>query len=254
MAGRGKTHKTYEKIMLHLRESISSGELKPGDRLPPETDLARSLGVSRPTVREALKVLEAMSILRSSTGPTGGTFVRAIDGLSIAEHLSDSITLLMDVDEMTLAELCEAREAVEIPAVGMAAARRTDSDLQAMKKIIEADEEMILDSLFSDISFHRAIADASKNGMLNLFMSSIHMVVRTLADRYILPEVKQVSQQQHQRIYRAVLSRNPEEARSAMRDHLRFAYDVYRQAIPKKGLEEAGAVPPTEHSSSGYTS
>ncbi len=251
MAGRGKTHKTYEKIIHHLRESISSGELKPGDRLPPETDLARSLGVSRPTVREALKVLEAMSILRSSTGPTGGTFVRAIDGLSIAEHLSDSITLLMDVDEMTLAELCEAREAVEIPAVGMAAARRTDSDLQAMKKIIEADEEMNLDNLFSDISFHRVIADASKNGMLNLFMSSIHMAVRTLADRYILPEVKQISQQQHQQIYRAIVSQDPEGARSAMRDHLQFAYSVYRQAIPKKGLEEAEAAPSAEYSSPG---
>lgn len=251
MAGRGKTHKTYEKIILHLRESISSGELKPGDRLPPETDLARSLGVSRPTVREALKVLEAMSILRSSTGPTGGTFVRTIDRLSIAENLKDSITLLMDVDEMTLAELCEAREAIEIPAVGMAAVRRTDSDLQVMEKIIESDEEKNSDSLFSDISFHRAIADASKNGMLNLFMSSIHMAVRTLADRYILPKVKQISQQQHHQIYRAILSQDSEGARSAMRDHLQFAYDVYRQAIPKKDLEEAEAAPPAEYSSSG---
>lgn len=255
MAGKGKTHKTYEKIILHLRESISTGELRPGDRLPPETDLARSLGVSRPTVREALKVLEAMNVLRSSTGPTGGTFVRTIDGLSIAENLKDSITLLMDVNEMTLAELCEAREAIEIPAVGMAATRRTESDLQAMKKIIESDdEESNPESLFSDISFHRAIADASKNGMLNLFMSSIHMAIRTLADEYILPEVRQVSRQQHQKIYRAVLSRNPEEARSAMREHLRFACDVYIRAIPKKGLEEAEAVPPAEHSSSRYTS
>ncbi len=250
MAGRGKTHKTYEKIILHLRESISSGELKPGDRLPPETELARSLGVSRPTVREALKVLEAMSILRSSTGPTGGTFIRKIDGSSIAEHLSDSITLLMDVDEMTLAELCEAREAVEIPAVEMAAVRRTDSDLQAMKKIIETDGEENPDILFSDISFHRAIADASKNGMLNLFMSSIHMALRTLAEKYAPPEDERISRQQHRRIYEAIRDQAPDAARTAMRDHLQFAYSVYRQAIPKTELGEEAA-PSAEYSSSG---
>ena len=75
-----KGHKTYQRIIMHIRGAISSGELRPGDRLPPETELARSLGVSRPTVREALKVLEALNLLESSTGPTGGTSrtVRAI--------------------------------------------------------------------------------------------------------------------------------------------------------------------------------
>jgi DNA-binding FadR family transcriptional regulator len=73
--GTRKARKSYEQIIAHVRGEISSGELRPGDRLPPETDLARSLGVSRPTVREALKVLEALNVLESSTGPTGGTFV-----------------------------------------------------------------------------------------------------------------------------------------------------------------------------------
>jgi len=66
-----KAHKTYQQIIIHIRGAISSGKLRPGDRLPPETELARRLGVSRPTVREALKVLEALNVLESSTGPTG---------------------------------------------------------------------------------------------------------------------------------------------------------------------------------------
>lgn len=70
--GTRKARKSYEQIITYIRGEISSGELRPGDRLPPETDLARSLGVSRPTVREALKVLEALNVLESSTGPTGG--------------------------------------------------------------------------------------------------------------------------------------------------------------------------------------
>ena len=81
--GTRRGHKTYQQIIMHIRGAISSGELRPGDRLPPETELARSLGVSRPTVREALKVLEALNLLESSTGPTGGTFVRTLSGVEI---------------------------------------------------------------------------------------------------------------------------------------------------------------------------
>ena len=98
---------------LYTRRRSLPGSCVPGDRLPPETDLARSLGVSRPTVREALKVLEALNVLESSTGPTGGTFVRSLDGAGVAEYLTDSITLLLDMDELTLEELWAAREAIE---------------------------------------------------------------------------------------------------------------------------------------------
>src|ERR671912_2993823 len=97
--GTRKARKSYEQIIAYIRGEISSKKLRPGDRLPPEADLARSLGVSRPTVREALKVLESQNVLRSSTGPTGGTFVGAINGAGGAEYLKDSISLLLDVDE-----------------------------------------------------------------------------------------------------------------------------------------------------------
>ena len=87
-----RSRKTYEQIIMHIRDAISSGELRPGDRLPPETELARSLGVSRPTVREALKVLEALNLLESSTGPTGGTFVKTLGGAGVADNLKDSLS------------------------------------------------------------------------------------------------------------------------------------------------------------------
>src|SRR5919106_2788290 len=137
LGGTRKAGKTYERIIQHIRGEISSKKLRPGDRLPPETDLARSLGVSRPTVREALKVLEALNVLESSTGPTGGTFVKSLDEIGVAEYLTDSITLLLDTDELTLEELWSAREAIEILSVGMAAARRTEQDLAIMRRLIE---------------------------------------------------------------------------------------------------------------------
>jgi GntR family transcriptional regulator, transcriptional repressor for pyruvate dehydrogenase complex len=234
---RRKDRKTYEQIVAYIRDTISSGQLRPGDRLPPETDLARSLGVSRPTVREALKVLEALNVLESSTGPTGGTFVRPLDGAGVAEYLTDSITLLMDVEELTLEELWAAREAIETRAVGMAAVRRTEQDLATMRRIIESDERKDFELYFPDITFHRTIADASKNRLLSLFILSIHRTIRTLAERYILPEAKEISQSQHRLLYESILGRDEELAKMRMKEHLQMAYEVYRQAIPRRAVE-----------------
>lgn len=232
--GTCKTGKTYERIVTDIRGAISSGKLRPGDRLPQETDLARHLGVSRPTVREALKGLEALNMLESSTGPAGGTFVRSLDGAGVAEHLKDSITLLLDTDELTLEELWAARETIEIQAVGMAAVRRTEQDLATMRRIIESDEYKDFDAYFPDITFHRAIASASKNRLLSLFMLSVHMTIRTLAERYILAEAKQVSQSQHRLLYEAILDQDEALARIRMKEHLQMVYEVYWQAIPKR--------------------
>ena len=231
--GTRKARKSYEQIIAHVRGEISSGELRPGDRLPPETDLARSLGVSRPTVREALKVLEALNVLESSTGPTGGTFVKSLDDVGVAEYLTDSITLLLDTDELTPEELWSAREAIEILSVNMAAARRTEQDLAMMRRIIESDEDKDFEAYFPDITFHRAIASASKNRLLSLFMLSICMTISTLAERYVLPEAKQVSQDQHRLIYEAILDQDEALARMRMKEHLQMAYEVYRQAVPR---------------------
>ena len=225
--------KNYERITTRILEDISSGRLRSGDRLPPETDLARAFGVSRPTVRESLKVLQAMNILESSTGPTGGTFVQQIDGSGVAEYLKDSIALLLSVNEVTLAQLCEAREAIEISTAGMAAARHGEQDLVEIENTIESDELKDPDTVVSDISFHKAIARASGNPMLSLYMSSIHMTIRTLAERYILPEAKQVSQTQHIKIYEAIVDRDVSLARARMQEHLQFASDIYQKAIPK---------------------
>lgn len=249
--GTRKAGKAYEQIIAYIRGEISSGRLRPGDRLPPETDLARSLGVSRPTVREALKVLESQNVLKSSTGPTGGTFVRALDGASVAEYLKDSISLLLDVDELTLEELWSARGITDVPAAELAAIRRTEQDVFVIERTIEMDELKKGDAIVSDISFHRAVAEASKNRLLSLFASSIHMTLGSLAERYImpedvLPEVKRISQEQHHLIYRAISDQDGALAATLMREHLQLSYGVYRHAIPKGSLGRTGEQPPAE--------
>lgn len=241
--GRRKGRKTYERITKHIRGEIASKKLRPGDKLPPEADLARSLGVSRPTVREALKVLESQNVLRSSTGPTGGTFVGAIDGTGVAEYLKDSISLLLDVDELTLEELWEVREVTDVPAAELAAVRRTEHDRFVIERTVEMDELKEGVAIISDITFHRAIAEASKNRMLSLFAGSIHMTLKTLAERYVipedvLPEVKRISQQQHRLICEAISEQDGPLAASRMREHLQLSFAVYEQAMPKRGSSD----------------
>ena len=247
LGGTRKAGKAYERIITHIRGEISSRTLRPGDRLPPETDLARSLGVSRPTVREALKVLESQHVLRSSTGPTGGTFVEAIDGAGVAEYLRDSISLLLDVDELTLEELWDAREVTDVPAAELAALRRTEHDMFVIEKTVEMDDQKEGVAIVSDISFHRAVAEASKNRMLSLFAGSIHMTLRTLAERHfipenVLPEVKRISQKQHRLICEAISEQDGAIAATRMREHLALSYGVYEQALPREpsGKERPG--------------
>ena len=244
--GTRKAGKTYEQIIAYIRSAISSGKLRPGDRLPPEVDLAQHLGVSRPTVREALKVLEALNVLESSTGPTGGTFVRSLDGTGVAEYLNDSITLLLDIDELSLEELWAAREAIEIPAVGMAALRRTEQDLATMRENFDA--------YFPDTTFHTTIANASKNRLLSLFMVSIGMTITTLSERYTMPEAKQISQKQHQLIYEAILDKDEALAKTRMKEHLQIAYEVYRQAVPSRAEDQILEEPSSESSKDGSLS
>jgi DNA-binding FadR family transcriptional regulator len=249
--GARKAGKTYERIIRHIRGEISSRKLRPGDRLQPEVDLARSLGVSRPTVREALKVLESQNVLRSSTGPTGGTFVGTLDGAGVAEYLTDSISLLLDVDELTLEELWEVREVTDVPAAELAALRRTEQDMFVIKKTVEMDELKEGVAIVSDIHFHTTIAEASKNRMLSLFAGSIHMTLRRLAECFVipeevLPEVKRISQQQHRLIYESISERDGSLAASRMREHLQLSFSVYEQARPKGHPDGVEGQPPPD--------
>jgi GntR family transcriptional repressor for pyruvate dehydrogenase complex len=246
--GTRKAGKTYERIVRHIRGEISSRKLRPGDRLQPEADLARSLGVSRPTVREALKVLESQNVLRSSTGPTGGTFVEALDGTGVAKYLTDSISLLLEVDELTLEELWEAREITDVPAAELAALRRTEQDIFVIEKTLQMDELKMGVAIISHIPFHTAIAEASKNRMLSLFAGSIHMTLRTLAERYVipddvLPEVKRISQRQHRLICEAISEQDGTLAASLMREHLQLSFSVYERAMPKGHPDGKGGQP-----------
>src|SRR5215212_1220523 len=108
-----------------LRADITSGRLQPGERLPPEPELCIKTGVSRSTVREALRLLASQHLIVTTRGVTGGSYVAKPDAATLAASLSRGVNLLVTATPVGIRELMEVRDLLEVPAAGLAARRRT---------------------------------------------------------------------------------------------------------------------------------
>lgn len=157
-------------IAKSLRDSILSGDLAVDDRLPSEQDLATTFDVSRPTVREALKRLAAQSLIRTERGAFGGAFVRRLSYAEAQAQHATTSTLLLSINDMDFDVACEARYAMEKSCTALAAERRTDVDLAAMRDEIARQGEAGLsdeDFCASDVALHRRLVDAAQNPILS---------------------------------------------------------------------------------------
>jgi DNA-binding FadR family transcriptional regulator len=162
------------KIADAIRTAIVDGRLLVGDRLPSESELADNHGVSRATVREALKRLAAQSLIRTERGAFGGAF---INHLSYAEARAQQVTtstLLLGMNAISFQVACEARYALERSCTPLAAERRTDALLNTMRSEIDTQSAPDLsDEAFcaSDVAFHRALVDCAGNEVLSYHLA-----------------------------------------------------------------------------------
>src|SRR2546428_8016367 len=108
-------------IALEIRRYLSRQRLRPGDRLGTEQELATEFGVSRPTLREALRLLAGSHLVRASRGPGGGIFVASTPNEGMSRNLSESIATMLETDSVSLDQLVEARIHLEVPLAGLAA-------------------------------------------------------------------------------------------------------------------------------------
>jgi len=222
--------KISEEIVEQIRGLISKGDLKPGDRVPSERDMASLLGVSRPSVREAIMVLEAMGLLESRQG--GGTFVRSLTESS----LSDPLTLMVENDPSLLAALVEIRMGLESWSAYLAAQRATDDEIAEMLGIIKQMEKDAASGGWDadvDSRFHYAITSATHNTLQVHLLDTIHGLFHatiqvTLTEFYRRKGYLELLLQQHKAIYDAVSTRNMEGARNAMMEHLEFVKEKLR--------------------------
>jgi GntR family transcriptional repressor for pyruvate dehydrogenase complex len=218
-----RTGTTSEEVVIQLQEMIQRGELRPGDRLPPERDLAKLLGVSRPTLRAGIRSLAAVGVLQSRQG--AGTFVVDTSGPPSLDSVP--LRLMAALHGVALAEMFEARQSIEMAMAGLAAERATGEQMASMAEELAgmfASLDQPEQYLIHDIRFHQTVAAASGNRILTALMNMIAPIVfdtrrKTVWRAHDLKE----SAEMHRQIYRAVRDRNPEGARNAMRDHLMLA-------------------------------
>jgi GntR family transcriptional repressor for pyruvate dehydrogenase complex len=229
---------TRDRVAEHVRRLIETGDLRPGDRLPGERDLARALGVSRPTVRSGLKALEAMGVVLSRRG--AGTF--------IAEGPPDlgrePLGLLAALHGFTPNEMFEARLVLEVGVAGLAAEQANAEQLATIAEELTELFAAVDDPhafLVHDVRFHRALAAACGNRVLAALME---MVAAQFFEqrRQTMDRARDLreSAEMHRRIFRAVRGRNPAAARQAMAEHLRRAQSA--QAHEGEGDERAHAM------------
>jgi GntR family transcriptional repressor for pyruvate dehydrogenase complex len=157
-----------------IRGAIIDGQLLVDARLPSETELATHYGVSRPTVREALKRLAAQSLIRTQRGASGGAFVNRMTFEEAHGHMITTSTLLLSMNDIDFATAAEARFALERACLPLACARRDPVDLAQMRLEIDRQADATLtDDTFcaSDVAFHRALVDCAGNPVLSYHLA-----------------------------------------------------------------------------------
>jgi GntR family transcriptional regulator, transcriptional repressor for pyruvate dehydrogenase complex len=222
-----KAKKIYEEIVAQIRQLMAGGELKPGDQLLPERELAERLQVSRASVREAIRALEMMGFV--DIRPGDGTFVRDTNTDDIIQPLA----MFLAVERTSLLEMFEIRRIFEVATAGMAAERATDEEVGRIKADLEKMKESlnVQDSEKGeeyDIAFHYGIAEATHNGLLiRLFRTIIEdfsgAVSVARRQLFIDKDNPQKIIDQHSRVYEAVKGHDPKAATKAMLEHLTFA-------------------------------
>jgi GntR family transcriptional repressor for pyruvate dehydrogenase complex len=207
-------------IIQQIRELISSGVLKPGDRLPAERALAERFGVGRGHIREAIRRLEFYGILK--TIPQSGTIVASL-GVKALEGLISSV---LNLEKEDFQSLMETRGLLEVHAARLAALRATDAEIQDLARAHEEFERQVLtgaSALEEDLMFHLKIAEYSRNSVLRSLISLITPDIITLSRNYDTCRDGRflVAKDEHAAVLGGIQSRDPDRAAAAMQEHMR---------------------------------
>jgi GntR family transcriptional repressor for pyruvate dehydrogenase complex len=207
-------------VVEHVRREIEAGRLGPGDRLPPERDLAQQMGVSRPSLRSGLRTLHTMGIITSRRG--AGTFI--VEG---PPRLGKApLQFLAALHGFTVDQMYEARRMLEVGAAGLAAERATGEQLIAMAEEITgmfASLEEPKTFLRHDLGFHRAVAGGCGNPIVAAIIGTLTEIIWETGKVDTKGLSLRESAEVHRKIYDAIRARSPERARREMSDHLERA-------------------------------
>ncbi len=208
-----------DEIVNQLKNLISDGKLKPGDRLPPERELIKAFGVSRPSLREALNSLSAMGFLEVRAKRT---YVRSVT----SERMQDPLSHLIKADTQKIFDLIEVRKAMETWGAFHAAQRATDEDIERLETIIQEMKKAFAEGRSwekQDADFHLAMAQATHNTIQTHMMSTIYDLLKESVAKVFRDRVKvKKLLQHHYRIFSAIKNHSPDKARQRTLDHLNY--------------------------------
>lgn len=239
-----KPQRLAEAIARHLEDMILEGVLRPGEKLHAERDLAGRLSVSRPSLRDALALLEAKGLLVSTKS---GTFVARFLG-----PLSAPLAALFGRnDERVLADYFEYRLTMEGEAARLAAARATDVDLAAIRTQLALIEQAHAAGdpareTDVDVDLHGLVYEAAHNVVLLHFMRAMAEMLRkgifySREQLYQRPGVREALKAQHVALGQAILARDPALAEKVARDHIQYTFDTI-EAIRRDELRRAASL------------
>lgn len=233
-----RVRKAYEQVYDQLRELIMRGELQRGQRLPGEAALAGEFGVSRGTVREALRLLAAQNLIRTAKGAGGGSFVTLPTADHVSEVLQANIRLLSESREVSAEDMLEARELLEAFAARMAASRRGEADLERLRACI-IDDPLDLGTErqhAQNTGFHTALLEASGNTLLAIAAQPVFGILQTnMRRREIERGTLARVNEDHRRILAAVEKGDANAAEQQMREHLAMLRETYVRLWTRHG-------------------
>jgi len=228
-----------DSVASELEKRILEGSLKPGDRLASERALALELGVSRPSLREAMQQLVSKGLLSTRHG--GGTYVTD----RLEAHFVDPWQGMLKDNPLLHRDLLEVRQMLESQAAALAADRATDLDisrLDAAHAALEASyaRDDLTHCIETDVAFHQAVAEASHNALIGHLTASLMRVIHghvtnNLVHLHARPQRWSQLHAQHRAIWQAIREHKPQEAALAASEHIEFV----RQSIEDKALDEA---------------
>ena len=236
-----KPKKVSTQIAEQIRSSVLAGEFNPGEKLPPERELAEMFGVSRPSVREALNILTASGLVETYQG--GGTVVRSLVENAAGMPLSE----LIRIDGDRALDVIEVRKGMESWTAWYAASRALPEDIRRLEVVVDGmaknlDELKPSEDL--DAHFHMLVARATHNVVWSHMMQSIFDAMREFQRDvwravYLTDDDQGLLYRHHRRVYEMIRDRNPDGARDAMMEHLTFAQKRCSAYVSMRGGQAA---------------
>jgi GntR family transcriptional regulator, transcriptional repressor for pyruvate dehydrogenase complex len=231
-----RLERVSEKVANQLKKAIGDGLFRVGDRLPSERELAEQMGVSRPSIREAIQQLELQGILETVHG--GGSIVRNLT----EQEIRRPIEIVLGDDRQRVLELTEVRAFMETWAAKQAAKNRTEDELERIRTYLEQMEHDFEKGEIRaevDFKFHAEIAAAAHNTIFSHLMNSIYELISYSIkvhreQVFITREDQETIFHGHLQVFKAIQNRDPEAAENAMNQHLLFVVNEFKKRLLSK--------------------